>query len=264
MDQAKLSELLELAKQAAIKAGERIMQIYNQYDVIEHETKDDSHASPLTIADTESHQTISELLRDTQIPILSEEGQDIEFSERNKWEYFWLIDPLDGTKEFINKNGEFTVNIALIHNGAPVMGVVHVPALNKTYWGSEVEGAFVQEQGGESQKIHVAKFKRTDSGLKIVGSRSHMNEETSSFIETFINPEVVSMGSSLKLLMIAEGKAHIYPRFGPTMEWDTAAAHAVVKFAGGSVLEAESMQPVIYNKQDLLNPYFIVFGEGDI
>lgn len=245
-----LEQLLELATDAAKKAGEEILKIYESGD-FSIESKSDN--SPLTLADKASHVKIVEFLEKTDIPILSEEGRDIPFEERNNWPYFWMIDPLDGTKEFIKKNGEFTVNIALIHMNAPILGVVYPPVLGQMFTAIKDRGAYLN-----GSKIGVSTKTLADSGLRVVASRSHMSEETQAFVDQLDAPEIVSKGSSLKLLMIANGEADVYPRFGPTMEWDTAAAHIVVQEAGGKVTHTDSSEPLIYNKENLLNPYFLV------
>ncbi|MEP2024998.1 MAG: 3'(2'),5'-bisphosphate nucleotidase CysQ [Reichenbachiella sp.] len=248
-----LNPLLEIAKTAAKKAAVSILEIYESGDFSIEAKSDDS---PLTKADKASHLAIVAELEKTNLPILSEEGRDIPFEERKDWEYFWMIDPLDGTKEFIKRNGEFTVNIALIHNGRPILGVVQVPVQNKLYYSTTEQGAFLE---GETQnKIQANSIKMNDSSLKIVASRSHLNDDTKQFMDQFDQPEIVSMGSSLKLIAVAEGKADLYPRYAPTMEWDTAAAHAIVIEAGGTVTIKDSNEPVQYNKPDLLNPHFLV------
>ncbi len=253
-----LKPTLELAKQA----GQAILEIYEQADV-GTTYKDDK--SPLTAADLASHNVLVTSLNQLtpEIPILSEESKTIAIEERQSWQRFWLLDPLDGTKEFIKRNGEFTVNIALIELGAPIFGVVHAPVLNTTYWGIAEQGAFKQVDNNEPNAIRVQPYKTGD--LKLVASRSHANAETVAFIEKLkadFSVDTLSIGSSLKLCLVAEGKAHIYPRFGPTMEWDTAAAQCVVEQAKGivSTLQGESL---LYNKDNLLNPYFVVNG-GDI
>ncbi len=248
-----LNQLLEAAKRAAQEASVEILKVYES-DNFDIEAKGDN--SPLTRADKVSHHVICEALRETGLPILSEEGKEIAFGTRSQWEYFWLVDPIDGTKEFIKRNGEFTVNIALIHCGKPILGVVMVPVTGDLYYAIEGSGAF---KNGES--IFVNKCDIEDPGLRAVASRSHMNDETTHFIERLNDPVIVSKGSSLKLLLVAEGEADIYPRFGPTMEWDTAAAHAVVLEAGGTVLVANSDIELQYNKENLLNPFFVVKGE---
>lgn len=245
-----LNELLEVAKVAAEAAGKEILKIYESGDFSVESKSDDS---PLTLADKASHLKIVSFLEPTGIPILSEEGRGIPFDERKDWDYFWMIDPLDGTKEFIKKNGEFTVNIALIHEGRPVLGVVHPPVLNDMYLAVEGQGAMLN-----GEKIHSSSADLSNSGLKVVASRSHMSQETQDFVDKLNDPAIVSKGSSLKLLMVASGEADVYPRFGPTMEWDTAAAHVVVNEAGGRVTYTDLSTPIIYNKEDLLNPFFVV------
>jgi 3'(2'), 5'-bisphosphate nucleotidase len=257
MDQYFLKEWLEKAKTAALSAGEKILEVYNSDD-FGAEVKGDN--SPLTKADKMGHQAIMAVLAESGLPILSEEGKHTPYEERQNWGAFWLVDPLDGTKEFIKRNGEFTVNIALIADGKVVMGVVYVPVLGKLYYSLQGEGAFLAENGAEPVKLQVAEFSRETEGLKIVGSRSHMNPETEAFMAQYKNPEMVSMGSSLKLVLVAEGKAHVYPRIAPTMEWDTAAAQGIVEAAGGAVLQFGTEEAVVYNKENLLNPYFVVKG----
>ncbi len=248
-----LSNLLEIAKQAALNAGAEIIKIYESGD-FSVESKSDN--SPLTLADKASHHAIVNELEKTDIPILSEEGKEIQYQDRKSWEYFWMIDPLDGTKEFIKKNGEFTVNIALIHKNRPILGVVYTPVLEDLFTAIQGEGATKN-----GKKISVNKFSKSDQDLKVVASRSHLNDETQAFLEGLNHPEIVSKGSSLKLLMVAEGIADLYPRYAPTMEWDTAAAQIVVEEAGGKVLIKDTDDPVEYNKENLLNPYFLVVGE---
>lgn len=247
---------------AAKEAGEAILTIYNdesKFDVVDFKADD----SPLTLADQASHNVIVKHLEQLapEIPILSEEGRAIGYEERSQWDQFWLVDPLDGTKEFIKRNGEFTVNIALISGQEVIMGIVYVPVTGKMYYASKGNGAFVQEAGQEARKISVNSFNMTDEGLKIVCSRSHRTPEVEAYLDQFTNPESVSMGSSLKLVLVAEGKADIYPRLGLTMEWDTAAAQVIVEEAGGTVIQDGTDLPVVYNKENLLNPYFLVFGD---
>lgn len=249
-----LQPLLEVAKVAAEKAAAEILKIYESGDFSIEAKSDDS---PLTKADKASHLAIVAELEKTDLPILSEEGRDIPYEERKDWEYFWMIDPLDGTKEFIKQNGEFTVNIALIHNGQPILGVVQVPVQNKLYYASQNNGAYL-DYNNQSQKLKANSQTLKARGIKVVASRSHLNDETQAYLDQLNDPEIVSMGSSLKLLAIAEGTADIYPRFAPTMEWDTAAAQAIVAEAGGEVLIKDSDVSVIYNKPDLLNPHFLV------
>ena len=251
-----MNQLLDLAKTASLQAGEKIIKVYESED-FGVQQKDDN--SPLTLADQASHQTICDHLVKTDIPILSEEGKDVSFEERRNWKTYWLIDPLDGTKEFIKRNGEFTVNIALMQENHPILGVVYAPVLDWLYWGVEGQGAY-KSIGGEFAKITTEKPDLTASQLKIVASRSHLNQETKDFLATLKEPEIVSMGSSLKFMLVAEGKAHLYPRYAPTMEWDTAAAHAVVEAAGGYIYKEPGRQQFEYNKENLLNPHFLVSG----
>ena len=249
-------KLLEVAKTAAENAAEKIVEIYESGDFSIEAKADDS---PLTKADQASHKAIVAELDKTGLPILSEEGHNVPFEERKNWEYFWMIDPLDGTKEFIKKNGEFTVNIALIHEGKSILGVVQVPVTGKLYWAVEGE-AFVYENAS-FRKLLVNRISLDQEGLNVVASRSHLTDETQAFMDKLNNPEIVSMGSSLKLLAVAEGTADLYPRYAPTMEWDTAAAQAIVEAAGGTVNQKDSNSPVIYNKPDLLNPHFLVSAQ---
>ena len=240
----------------ATEAGNAVMEVYSQDDFdITYKEND----SPLTRADMAAHSVILEQLQvlTSNLPTLSEESKSIPYKHRQNWDTFWLIDPLDGTKEFIKRNGEFTVNIALIENGEPVLGVVHAPALNITYWAAKGLGAFKRSKDGVTEQIGVSDYRQ--GTLKIVASRSHAGESLTQFLETLSNYECVSMGSSLKLCLVAEGTAHLYPRLGPTMEWDVAAAHCVVMEAGGRVTDLAG-HPLRYNKPDLLNLYFIVCG----
>lgn len=248
-----LKTLIIEARDAAKKAAEAIIEIYESGDFSIEAKADDS---PLTLADKASHNEIVAVLEKTNLPILSEEGSKVPFDERKEWEYFWMIDPLDGTKEFIKKNGEFTVNIALIHQTKVIAGVVYTPVLKDEYWAIAGEGAF---KNGEQIKVNT--FALSDDQLKVVASRSHLNDDTQSFMDSLNNPEVVSKGSSLKLLMVAEGEADLYPRYAPTMEWDTAAAQIIVEEAGGTVLQKDTKNEVVYNKENLLNPYFLVSGK---
>jgi len=255
LDKINIQEIVALAKQA----GEAIMAVYEK----DFEVEFKADQSPLTEADKAAHQFIEAGLlkldqqNDTQIPILSEEGKNIPYEVRKNWDYFWLVDPVDGTKEFVKKNGEFTVNIALIHKDTPVLGVVYAPALNTTYWAKQGEGAFK-----DGQKLPL-KTEQQRETYKIVASRSHMSQETKDFIdaiETNKEKELVSIGSSLKICLVAEGEADIYPRLGPTMEWDTGAAHAIVSEAGMQLREYDDAlySTVIYNRENLLNGWFIV------
>ena len=249
-----MQDLLEVAKNAAVEAGAEILRIYGSGD-LSIEAKSDQ--SPLTRADKAAHHKIVSFLESTNFPILSEEGREIPYDERSKWEYFWMVDPLDGTREFIKKNGEFTVNIALIHAKKPVLGVVYIPVTGELYRASGGDGAH-KECNGTVERIHTTQNPLTGSGTRVAASRSHMNKETETYIGKFNNPHIVSRGSSLKFLLVASGRADVYPRFAPTMEWDTAAAHAIVNEAGGRVTLTDEITPLTYNKPNLLNPYFIV------
>jgi 3'(2'), 5'-bisphosphate nucleotidase len=242
----------------AVDAGKAILSVYETSFVVEN--KEDN--SPLTEADKQSHRVIEAGLLGLypEIPVLSEEAASVDFEVRKKWKRFWLVDPLDGTKEFVKRNGDFTVNIALIENGRPVFGVVYVPISAIGFVGVVGSGAF-KIASGIVQKIAVAK--NTSANLvRVVASRSHLSDATLDFINKLKDEgkHVVlsSRGSSLKLCMVAEGAADVYPRFAPTMEWDTAAAQAVVEAAGKSVLSFPTMQPLLYNKASLRNPWFIV------
>lgn len=252
-------ELAEEIVKIARLAGAAIMKIY-ALEEVGIELKEDE--SPLTLADKASNDIICEALAQLplQYPIISEENKEIPFDDRKDHTYQWMVDPLDGTKEFIKKNGEFTVNIALIYNGQPIMGVVDVPCLRETYWSVKGEGAFM-EKGGEVIPLEAPTYQLDDHGLKVVCSRSHLNKDTQAYLDGLNEPALVPKGSSLKFLIIAKGEAHLYPRLGPTMEWDTAAAHAILEEAGGQVIDQETNQPLRYNKENLLNPYFIAFGQ---
>lgn len=250
-----IENLLPIAIEAAEKACDKILEVYHSGD-FQVEAKGD--ASPLTRADKKAHEVIVAVLQFTQLPVLSEEGRSIPYEERKGWEYFWMVDPLDGTKEFLKRNGEFTVNIALIHRQTPVLGVVAVPVSGDIYYAVKDQGAFLRRNG---QEIRLPRHPVPDlsrSGLRVVASRSHMNEETQAFVDTLNQPALVSRGSSLKFMLLAEGLADVYPRYAPTMEWDTAAAHAVVNEAGLRVFQWKTAQELTYNKEQLLNPYFIV------
>ncbi|MDJ0738614.1 MAG: 3'(2'),5'-bisphosphate nucleotidase CysQ [Gammaproteobacteria bacterium] len=246
--------MLSIAK----AAGAAILDIYHQDFAVDH--KDDS--SPLTAADLASHRTIVQGLAglDADIPVLSEEGADIPFAQRRDWERYWLIDPLDGTREFVKRNGEFTVNIALVEHGRPTLGVVHVPVTGISYVGVAGEGAWKLDADGEGREIQVAAALHRP--VRVAGSRSHAGDSLKRFLERLGEHEIVSMGSSLKLCLVAEGAADVYPRLGPTSEWDTAAAQAVVEAAGGRVTDT-ALEPLRYNtKESLLNPHFLVFGDS--
>lgn len=249
-----------------LKAGKEILSVYQEE--VEVSYKDDS--SPLTEADRRSHEVLVEGLQALypEIPILSEEDAKISFEVRKEWKQYWLIDPLDGTKEFIKKNGEFTVNVALVENNTPIYGVVYAPVTGELYWGVEGEGAWKAEASSENGYVGEAQtlplFQQDPDKVVVVASRSHSSPETVAFLDQVeqLEPnrelEVLSRGSSLKLCMVAEGKAELYPRLAPTMEWDTAAADAVVRGAGGVVYHYPHENFMQYNKENLLNPFFVV------
>ncbi|MBI4950388.1 MAG: 3'(2'),5'-bisphosphate nucleotidase CysQ [Deltaproteobacteria bacterium] len=250
--------LITLAKEAlsvALKAGEEILRVYEGGD-LKTTCKEDS--SPLTAADEAADRVIGEGLKKIApgIPVLSEETKAEPYEVRKLWKRLWIVDPLDGTKEFIKRNGEFTVNIALVEDGRPIVGIVHAPALGVSYCGIVGEGAFRIDKDGETV-IRVADYR--GERLKAVGSRSHATHELGEFLKRIGEADFISMGSSLKFCLVAEGSAHLSRRFGPTMEWDPAAAHAVVKAAGGSVTDLEGRE-LGYNKEYLLNPFFMVTG----
>lgn len=250
--------LLDIAQEA----GRRILDIYHKGATVTLKSDD----SPLTQADLASHQYICSSLAAhfPDIPVLSEESPPAQMQQRRSWERYWLIDPLDGTKEFIKRNGEFTVNIALIDRGKPVLGVVHAPALERTFWGISGEGAFMRQGSAKTQPIQVAS-QPTNGRWRVVGSRSHQTPEFTEFMQRLPDAEIVSMGSSLKLCLVACAEADLYPRLGPTCEWDTAAAQAVVEAAGGQVLTWPGLTPLTYNSNpdSLLNPHFIVCARRD-
>ena len=266
--------------QAAIAAGNAINEVYRS----DFEVAYKSDKSPLTIADQKSHEIIIGALKEYDLPILSEEGKDTPYAQRKNWERFWIVDPLDGTKEFIKRNGEFTVNIALIENSRPVLGTIFIPDRNTLYFAGPNFGTYKLEDGpfGEflenradskkeartlldqiaRQSIRLPVKNPQRPALRIVGSRSHKNAELEAYVEKkrkeFGEVEFISAGSSLKICLVAEGKADIYPRLGPTMEWDTAAGQAIAESAGASVVDFDTRKPLVYNKEDLHNPWFIV------
>ncbi len=274
---------------AAINAGDAILDVYRS---AEFEVEEKADKSPLTLADKRSHEIIVNCLAKFDIPILSEEGTDIPYLERNKWDTYWLIDPLDGTKEFIKKNGEFTVNIAMIRENKPVAGVICVPDRDTLYFASTGIGSYKADAhqiaelliGQKDTSDQLAGLSDSDPGQRlkdliglstilpinqttnrpytIAGSRSHATPELEAFVEQKRREhgevEFISAGSSLKLCLVAEGRADIYPRTGPTMEWDTAAGQAVVEFSGGKVFKYDTEEPLDYNKENLLNPWFVV------
>ncbi len=246
---------IELEKIVAIakEAGDAIMEIYKKDFAVEYKEDD----SPLTEADTKANEIICSALEELypNIPIMSEENKQTAYEVRKHWEYYWCIDPIDGTKEFIKKNDEFTINIALIYKDTPILGVVYAPAIDEMYKAKKGEGAY---KNGERLPLKINQY--PEEKLYVVASKSHLSEETQEFIDNLETKEIeqVSKGSSLKLCMVATGKADIYPRLAPTMEWDTAAADAIVREAGKMTYSYETNQPMIYNKGNLLNPWFVV------
>lgn len=250
-----IDEVISVAREA----GRRILEVYDQKELFV-EYKEDS--SPLTLADKVSHELIADRLKSLypEIPILSEEDV-VGYETRKGWGRFWLVDPLDGTKEFIKRNGEFTVNIALIEGDAPVLGVIYVPVTGELFYARKGEGSYKIDGAGRKTKLSVVK-EIAKSGLKVVASRSHKTKELEDYVEElrsrYTDIEYVSSGSSLKFCLVAEGKAHIYPRLGPTMEWDTAAGQIIAQESGGTVRDVLTKNSLAYNKKDLLNNYFIV------
>ncbi len=256
---------LQIAIQAAILAGEKILEIYNDpTSDFGIERKADN--SPLTKADKAAHIQIVDLLEPLQIPILSEEGRAIPYEERKAWSKLWIVDPLDGTKEFIKRNGEFTVNIALVEDGDPILGVIYIPVTKELYYADREVGTFkitIDDKFTEQMEAKATPLPLNESheGYRIVASRSHLSQQTSDFIEQMRlehpNIELVSKGSSLKICLIAEGTADVYPRYAPTCEWDTAAGDAILRATGKMLVRCEDGLKLEYNKEDLLNPYFI-------
>lgn len=254
MNKINPNDLLQIAIAAAEEACSEILTVYNSND-FQTEAKGDN--SPLTLADRRSHEVIEKHLLKTGLPILSEEGKDIPYSERKHWEYFWLVDPLDGTKEFIKRNGEFTVNIALVYKNEPVLGVVAVPVKGELYYATAGEGAYQKNNGTSVRLSKRVPVDLGQTGLRVVASRSHMNAETEAFIQKLSNPSLIAAGSSLKFISVAKGEADIYPRYIPCMEWDTAAADIVIRETGLQTISVQDNKPLEYNKENLLNPYFI-------
>jgi 3'(2'), 5'-bisphosphate nucleotidase len=266
VDHMIMMEHLKLAIEAGIEAGKRILEVYDTSFSVDW--KEDN--TPLTMADRESHRIISGKLSTTSLPILSEEGKAIPYQIRKNWNRFWLIDPLDGTKEFIRRNGEFTVNIALISGQQPVLGIIYVPVKKILYFASKDTGAYkitnVEQPISDPESLFKVSKKlqgsRKSGTFTVVASRSHFSKDTERFVNKLrgdhADLEFVSAGSSIKLCLIAEGSANIYPRLGPTMEWDTAAGQAIVECAGCKVLDYELRKPLKYNKPKLTNPWFIV------
>lgn len=261
-----MKDLLQTAITAALEAGEAILEIYNTDFEVEYKGDD----SPLTIADTRANTIINSYLKKTSLPIISEENKQISFDVRKKWDTCWIVDPVDGTKEFIKKNGEFTVNIALVKKGIPYLGVIYVPVSRTLYFTAADAGISYKYQVKSTsvlideivrQAIPLLPNRDTSQGIKVVGSRSHLNQATEEYVATLAvehNVEIVSKGSSLKFCLVAEGAAHVYPRFAPTMEWDTAAGQAICQAVGVHVINRETNKPLLYNKENLLNPFFLV------
>ncbi|MBC8006311.1 MAG: 3'(2'),5'-bisphosphate nucleotidase CysQ [Verrucomicrobia bacterium] len=260
------NQLIDIAIYAALLAGDQIMEIYlsGDFGIVE---KQDS--SPLTLADRKAHDLITELLQPTGLPVLSEEGVHLPYHERAGWKTFWLVDPLDGTKEFISRNGEFTVNIALISENQPVAGVVYAPVSKEIYVGIVGEGAWkmvkpvydctIERLSALGTRLPINKSRQS---YTVAASRTHLDQQTIDFMEELKKEhpslEIIRKGSSLKFCLIAEGEADVYPRFAPTMEWDTAAGHALVKAVGKNIFKEDRKTEIIYNKENLINPYFIV------
>jgi len=244
------------------EASKEILEVYADAEGVEIDRKADN--SPLTQADQRANAVIVQGLNTNfpDIPIVSEENKLLDYDVRKHYETHWFVDPLDGTKEFIRRNGEFTVNIALIHKGSPVIGVVQVPVTGAFFWGVKNGGAFMK-QDETIHKLRASPFHLSDSGVRVVASRSHLNEETQALLDRLNAPIIVSTGSSLKFLKIAKGETDFYPRVAPTMEWDTGAAQMVLEEAGGKVLQYDSGEPLRYGKENLLNPYFVAFGATD-
>jgi 3'(2'), 5'-bisphosphate nucleotidase len=254
-----LSQLMQDVEKLARTAGAGIMDVYDSDDFGEISKSDNS---PLTRADLASHKIIVEGLSrlEPRYPVLSEEAAAIPYAERSQWNSFWLVDPLDGTKEFLKRNGEFTVNIALVEDGVPILGVVYAPVLDVCYYAARGAGAFVERGNGIAQAINAVGH--GGGPIKVVASRSHSDARTDALLKRLGSHECISMGSSLKLCLVAEAAAHFYPRLGPTMEWDTAAAHAVVNEAGGMVCDFSEV-PLRYNKEDMHNPEFMVLAKSN-
>jgi 3'(2'), 5'-bisphosphate nucleotidase len=241
----------------AQRAGDAILSVYGEQFEVTHKTDQ----SPLTQADLRSHEILVQGLRalTPSLPVLSEEDSEIAFEQRRQWKRYWLLDPLDGTKEFVSRNGEFTVNVALIDDHVPLLGVVHVPVSGTTYTGQSSVGAFKHVNGERTEQLHVKSPAATP--LRIVGSRSHRGDSLDKFLPKLEPYEMVACGSSLKFCLVAEGSADFYPRLGPTSEWDTAAAQAVVEAAGGAVVTTDGARLSYNTKAELLNPHFLVFGD---
>jgi 3'(2'), 5'-bisphosphate nucleotidase len=256
-----LSYLIDKCKEIAQAAGAEIMEVYQGDMDPGIETKSDN--SPLTIADKRANDLIVSRLKELKynFPIISEESKEIPFEERKNYSYLWMVDPLDGTKEFIKRNGEFTVNIALIHENRPVLGIVYAPAQKALFWAAKGEGAFYQIGDDPVKRAVSTPFSLQHSGIRVVCSRSHLNQSTLDLLDKLDEPQLVRTGSSLKFMLIAQGEADFYPRLGPTMEWDTAAADIIVEESGGKITQMHDESPLLYNKPSLLNPNFLTLGK---
>lgn len=276
IDQIRLFLILSI--RAAVEAGKAVLDVYHTDFAVDQK----ADKSPLTLADRRSHEIISAHLAVTDIPLLSEEGRDIPYRERRGWERLWIVDPLDGTKEFIKRNGEFTVNIALIDGDSPVMGVIFVPAKAVLYFGARGMGSYMIDEVVAIDAIGAGDIQSLDdvlnqakalpkpmpprAAIKVVGSRSHLTDEVSAFVEEMRQRhgevEFLSAGSSLKICLVASGEADIYPRLGPTMEWDIAAGQAIAESAGARFYCHGTGQPMVYNRENLINPWFVVERAG--
>jgi 3'(2'), 5'-bisphosphate nucleotidase len=252
LENINVDEVVQIAR----KAGERVLEIYNSSFQVEYK----NDGTPVTQADLEANKIITSSLKQLypEIPIISEESEEIPFEVRKNWEFFWLIDPIDGTKEFVKKSGEFTINIALIEKDTPVIGVIYAPVLKKMYSAKKEHGAFLN-----GEKLPLAK---TERPFRVVSTKSHKNRETEKFLDNLKkeqpNLEIIGIGSSLKFCLIAEGSADLYPRFSNIMEWDTGAGDCIVREVGKSVLDFKNSKPLIYNKENLHNPFFIAKGHN--
>ena len=244
-------------------AGASILEIYRNPDLFNIDYKSDK--SPLTAADKAANDIIIDGLSKLPnvFPIISEESKLLPYEERSHYDFCWLVDPLDGTKEFIKRNDEFTVNIALVKDGKPVVGIIYVPVSGASYFASLGSGTF-RIDGGEENRLACDQFNIEQRGLRVLCSRSHLSPATQEYLNQLSEPQLVPQGSSLKFTVIAEGSGDVYPRIGPTMEWDTAAAHIILQEAGGNVVEFATGQPLVYNKPSLLNPDFIAYGNGQV
>lgn len=263
-----MTEQLAIAINAAVKGGAAIMEVYAGDDLGVEYKEDDS---PLTLADKKCNDIINSYLINTDFPIISEENRQLEFSERKDWDTCWIVDPLDGTKEFVKRNGEFTVNIALVRHGKPLLGVIYVPDSKQLYVADvkqkraakfQLTAHEVDANSLDFEVNSISASGQNAEHIRVVGSRSHMNEATEEFVsslsDVYEEVDIVSKGSSLKFCLVAEGQADVYPRFAPTMEWDTAAGQAICEAVGLQVISKETDEPLLYNKENLLNPWFIV------